>query len=99
VIVNLNDLSYILHDRNLAFGGADLQTLLVHEGIIFAGGFDGLFRHNPQFRSWYHYTELDGLVSDKVTSLAADGDYIWIGSFGGVTRFFWNDRKRNDWLE
>lgn len=33
----------------------------------------------------------DGLVSSYVFSLHLDGDYLWIGSDRGLTRFLWND--------
>jgi len=40
------------------------------------------------------YKELtvrDGLISDYVTSLELDGDYLWIGTDKGLSRFNWNN--------
>jgi hypothetical protein len=35
---------------------------------------------------WGRLTRMDGLVSDRIRSVACDGRYIWIGSHGGITR-------------
>jgi ligand-binding sensor domain-containing protein len=90
-------MSYTVYDRNTVFENSDLQVLLVHRGVIFAGGFHGLFRLNNRTDYWYHYREADGLISDQVRSLAPDGGYIWIGTAEGVTRFLWDNRTRSDW--
>lgn len=42
------------------------------------------------------FTIADGLPSDRVNCLAFDGDYLWIGSDGGLTRFWWNNPERVD---
>ncbi len=99
VVVNLNDLSFTLHDRVTVFRGAELTCLLVHEGFIWAGGGDGAFRFNPRKSNWYRYTTRDGLIAQRVRSLAADGNHIWIGTEGGATRFFWKNFDRSDWLQ
>ena len=39
---------------------------------------------------------LDGLPSDDIRCLYVDGDYLWIGSDRGLTRFLWNDPYRID---
>ncbi len=33
----------------------------------------------------------DGLASDLILSLHFDGDYLWVGSDRGLTRFLWNN--------
>lgn len=99
IVVNLNTNQPTIYDRNTVFRNADLATLLVHEGVIWAGGNDGLYRSNGRKKNWYHYTMRDGLIGSRVRSLAADGDYVWIGTDKGVTRFRWNDFDRSDWLQ
>lgn len=42
------------------------------------------------------FTESDGLPSGFVNSLLFDGDYLWIGTDKGLTRFLWNDSFRVD---
>ncbi len=99
VVLNLRNYQSTIFDRNTVFRNADLTTLLVHHGVIWAGGNSGLFRYNQRKQNWYRYTTSDGLMSIRVRSLAADGDYIWIGTDKGVSRFRWNDYDRSDWLQ
>lgn len=42
------------------------------------------------------FTSLDGLPSENIYELMLDGDYLWIGSDRGLTRFLWNDPDRID---
>lgn len=45
---------------------------------------------------WRHFTTDDGLLSDRVNALLPDGDYLWIGSEEGLTRFKWVNPDRVD---
>ena len=38
----------------------------------------------------------DGLASTYVYSLHLDGNYLWIGTDKGLTRFLWNNPDRVD---
>jgi len=38
----------------------------------------------------------DGLPSEYIYSLSINGDYVWIGSDKGLTRFWWNNPNRLD---
>ena len=90
----------MVYDGNTVFRNADLITLLVHDGVMWVGGNDGLFRFNSRKGSWYRYTTSDGLISLRVgRSLIGDGDFVWIGTERGVSRFRWNDFDRSDWLQ
>jgi hypothetical protein len=42
------------------------------------------------------FTENDGLPSSYINTLLFDGDYLWIGTDKGLTRFLWNDPFRVD---
>jgi len=42
------------------------------------------------------FTVEDGLPSNNILALLVDGDYLWIGSDLGLTRFLWNDPDRID---
>ncbi|MGH8014860.1 MAG: hypothetical protein ACREBV_01565, partial [Candidatus Zixiibacteriota bacterium] len=42
------------------------------------------------------FTVDDGLPSPNVFELKLDGDYVWIGSDRGLTRFWWNNPSRVD---
>jgi len=41
---------------------------------------------------WYVYDISHGLLSDDVKALAQDGDYLWVGTTAGITRFHLKDR-------
>jgi len=42
------------------------------------------------------FTRDDGLPSGRVFSLRMDGDYVWVGTDEGLTRFLWNNPDRVD---
>ncbi len=42
------------------------------------------------------FTTDDGLPSSYVFELKLDGDYVWIGTDQGLTRFWWNNPSRVD---
>ena len=42
------------------------------------------------------FTRFDGLPSPYVYSLRMDGDYLWVGTDEGLTRFLWNNPDRVD---
>jgi ligand-binding sensor domain-containing protein len=42
------------------------------------------------------FTTEDGLASNTVYSLLLDGDYVWIGTDRGLTKFLWNNPQRVD---
>ncbi|HQL22912.1 MAG TPA: two-component regulator propeller domain-containing protein [candidate division Zixibacteria bacterium] len=42
------------------------------------------------------FTVDDGLASNNVYALAVDGDYLWVGTDRGLTRFLWNNPDRVD---
>jgi len=42
------------------------------------------------------FTSDDGLASNYVFSLIMDGDFLWIGTDRGLTRFLWNNPDRID---
>ena len=42
------------------------------------------------------FNEFDGLLSVYINALVPDGDYLWIGSDQGLTRFMWVNPDRVD---
>jgi ligand-binding sensor domain-containing protein len=55
-----------------------------------------LIHHNLPKTITREFTLDDGLPSIQLNCLLIDGDYIWIGSDGGLTRFWWNNPDRVD---
>jgi ligand-binding sensor domain-containing protein len=99
VVINLKDHSSTIFDRNTVFSNIEMTSLLVHQGVIWAGTNSGLFRYNSRKGTWYRYTTSDGLIGMRIRSLVGDGNYVWIGTDHGVTRFLWNDFDRSDWMQ
>jgi len=71
--------------QDVAFQGND---------IVWVGTTEGLARFDIPAGRWKMLTTKDGLVHDKVFTIAVDGDVLWIGTGGGVSRF---DTANNDW--
>jgi hypothetical protein len=42
------------------------------------------------------FDEFDGLLSINISTMVADGDFLWIGSDKGLTRFLWVNPDRVD---
>lgn len=99
VVVNLNNNDATLYDRNTTFHNALFNKVLIHKGVIWVGSSDGVYRLNARTGNWYHYTTNDGLIGSRISSLVADGDYVWIGTDKGATRFLWKSFNRSDWLQ
>ncbi|MCF7807830.1 MAG: hypothetical protein K9N38_04845 [Candidatus Marinimicrobia bacterium] len=66
-------------------------------GIAFVGGRVwigtevGLQSYAYKTSSWRHYTHNDGLISDFITDLVANEEYIWLGTNLGLTRIKWKN--------
>ncbi len=74
------------------------RALAVNDAIVAVATDKGMTvifyeNRNPIIRE---FTTNDGLVSNDVYSLLVDGDYIWIGTDRGLTRFLWNNPDRVD---
>ncbi len=51
----------------------------------------GVFSFDSMTYAWRHFTLNDGLISNFVTDLVANEDYIWIGTNLGLTRIKWRN--------
>ena len=74
------------------------RALAVNDTIAVASsslGFTMLFHDNPKPYT-REFTTDDGLPSSYVFELKFEGDYLWIGSDKGLTRFLWNNPSRVD---
>ena len=50
----------------------------------------GVFRLDIARGLWKRYTRTDGLVHNQVQAVLLDGEYVWFGTAGGISRFQWN---------
>ena len=73
------------------------HTALAVNGQLVAIGTESgltLFDYLKGGKITHRFTVNDGLVSNNITSLLFDGDYLWIGADLGLTRFWWNNPTR-----
>ncbi len=57
---------------------------------------DGLILIERQSGRMRRFTEDDGLLSIRIRALVSDGNFLWIGSDEGLTRFKWINPDRVD---
>ncbi len=74
------------------------RTIVVNDTVSFVGTDDGLFfifyKDKKPFTR--RFTVDDGLASNRIWCLLLDGDYLWVGTEKGLTRFLWNNPERVD---
>lgn len=75
-------------------GGA--YAVAADSTYIAAALYDGLVLIDRASGKMRRFTERDGLLSIKINILIPEGDYLWIGSEEGLTRFKWHDPSRVD---
>lgn len=64
-------------------------------GIIWCGTNGlGLRAYNRINKTWRNYTISEGLADNFIQAIAADGRYIWVGTFNGISRF---DNVKKKW--
>lgn len=57
------------------------------DSLIVLGGNGGLVIYNPETYLQISLTTREGLLSDNVTALLVDGNYLWIATDAGLSRF------------
>ncbi|UCE24974.1 MAG: hypothetical protein JSU74_02685 [Candidatus Zixiibacteriota bacterium] len=74
------------------------RALAVNDQVVATASTNGLtlyfLNEDPPLER--EFTTQDGLPSNEIYELLLDGDYLWIGSDRGLTRFLWNDPDRID---
>ena len=71
---------------------SNIMTMAAFAGRIWLGTrSQGCLVYNPATGIWLRLTRRDGLVSNQVRSLASSNNYIWIGCYGGISRFDRNE--------
>ncbi len=90
VSINLKTADVASFPEVNGYGGA--RAVAVKDNIVAVGTPDGLlliYQGNKQHH--YMYTVNDGLASNNVKDLVFDGDYIWVGTDEGLTRFWYKN--------
>ncbi|MEE8576676.1 MAG: hypothetical protein V3T31_05420 [candidate division Zixibacteria bacterium] len=74
------------------------RAIAANETVAILSSDDGMFiiYHDRDTPITRELTIADGLPSAQVFSLLMDGDYVWVGTDHGLTRFLWNNPRRVD---
>ena len=73
-----------------------VHRMIVNETTIWAASDGGLIKLDRAENRWVLFTVEDGLPDQRVYCLSADGDYLWMGTAVGLSRFYWNAPYRID---
>ncbi|MBD3284861.1 hypothetical protein GF359_00760 [candidate division WOR-3 bacterium] len=66
---------------------APQEAIAGRDSLIILGGEDGLVIYNPEDYFERRLTKEEGLLSNKVTALHLQDDYLWIATDAGLQRF------------
>jgi len=68
----------------------DLRSIAISDTIVAAATGGGLLLlFDGKKDSHFLYTVGDGLISNDIRDLVFDGDYIWLGTDKGLSRFWY----------
>ena len=97
-VVRLDAVTGDSHSYKEIAGRVDYRAMAVNESICaVTSNFGVTFIFLDSDREYTkEFGVRDGLASNNVYNLLFDGDYLWIGSDEGLTRFWWNNPNRVD---
>ena len=97
-VLRLNQVTGETEPFHMILPDRELHAQAVNDQVLAAGSADGLtlVYYTDKNRRQRTFRRQDGFPSDRNLGLMMDGDYLWIGSDRGLTRFFWNDPHRRD---
>ena len=82
--------------NSVFFGNHQALSILPGDSLVWVGTNHGLYKFERRINRWAGFTKEDGLPSNQINSIYRDGDYLWLGTEGGLCRFYWNDPYRLD---
>ncbi len=76
----------------------DVHAIAANDTILAVASGHGLtlVYHDSKHLNRRRFTTGDGLPSNTIYSLLIDGQYLWLGSDRGLTRFWWGNPDRID---
>lgn len=84
-----------LHWREIEkFSGQNIISLEHMEQNLLIGTFgQGLFHYQPESDRSQQFTLEDGLPDQSLLDIFNDGEYIWLGTLGGLVRTKWDEQR------
>jgi ligand-binding sensor domain-containing protein len=99
----VTDLPDELFTQRDGLGGDNVQSIKVDGDIVWLGTDSGLSMYNWKTHIWKHFkkapkvgkeTQSVGLISHNIKSLVSDGDFLWVGTREGLSRY---DKVTGQW--
>lgn len=81
---------------SVLFGNRIVNDVFADSAIVWLATDGGLYKFDRELERWVNFRREDGLPSDTIYVIQPDGDYLWLGTANGLTRFYWNDPYRLD---
>lgn len=95
-VYNLEEQRWMGGPGRRFFAAETPLDLVATPSVVWVGTTGGLYRFDVHRGYWRKYTVTDGLLHPRVQKLLLEGDFLWIGSPAGLTRFYWNSPLRVD---
>lgn len=73
-----------------------INRILASRQAVWVATNKGLLKFDRENLRWVEFTTEDGLADNRAYALYLEGDFLYIGGAGGLTRFYWNSPFRND---
>ena len=99
----VSDLPDDLFTQRDGLGSDDVQSVKVDGDMVWLGTDSGLSMYNWKTNIWKHFkkapklgkeTQALGLISHNIKSIASDGDFLWVGTREGLSRY---DKVTGQW--
>jgi len=99
----VSDLPDELFTNRDGLSGNNVQAVKIDGERVWLGTDSGLSMYNCKTKIWRHFkrasrlgkeTQTAGLISHNIKSLASDGDFLWVGTRTGLSRY---DKITGQW--
>jgi len=71
----------------------EITDLAADDANLWVTTFRGVWRLIRSTGTWHLYTCREGLLDDRVWQVVPEGEVVWFGTAGGLTRFAWRRRR------
>jgi ligand-binding sensor domain-containing protein len=94
--VNLKTREREIYQSPVNYPGGEVVKIVCDDKNVWVGTILGLWRLDRGRNVWKGFFKEDGLLDNYIQDLLLDGDYLFIGTQRGATRFYWNSPYRID---
>jgi len=73
-----------------------IRDIAATQNAVWFATDEGLLKYDRKRDYWRIFTEEDGLISDNTFHVDPEGNFLWISTDAGITRFRWKRKGRID---